>query len=148
MDIRNLQPGPERRLLPMALAYMPVAAGAAALSVVYDVGASPGRGAADLPLRGTALAPPLFLPLGLAAGAALARRPGALGVTGNSVCGLVGLAFLVGSTANLPNDLKAARAAGSPTALTLASAALHVGLALGLLGHAVPALRARLRRRA
>ena len=54
------RPAPERRaergLLPLVLAYVPVPVVGAILSVVWDVGATPGRTAVDLPLRGSPLA--------------------------------------------------------------------------------------------
>jgi hypothetical protein len=55
---------------------------------------------------------------------------------------LVATAFLAGSTANLPNDFKAADAAGSPRSLTGALGAIHLVLALALLANAAPRLRA------
>jgi hypothetical protein len=136
----------ERRLLPLVRAYAPVPALGALLSIAWDVGASPTGGAEDLLFRGTALAPPLFLPVALAGAAAAARRPGATGAVGVAVCALVGAAFLGGSTLNLPNDLAAAAAAGTPVPLTIALAIVHSVLAIALLWHAVPALLARLRR--
>lgn len=127
-----------RRLLPIALAYLPVPLAGAALSARWHVGASPEGGPRDMVLRGTALTPPLFLPLLLVAGAAAARGDGAVGRAGAGVVALVGAAFLAGSTANLPNDLAAADAAGSPRGLTAGLAAVHLALALALLAHAVP----------
>ena len=62
-------------------------------------------------LRGTALTPPLFLPVLLIGGAAAARRDGAAGTVGAGVVSFVGAAFMAGSTANLPNDFAAAKAA-------------------------------------
>jgi hypothetical protein len=135
----------ERRLLPIVLAYAPVPAIGALLSIAWHVGASPTGGPDDVLFRGTALAPPLFLPVALAAGAVAARRSGAAGAVGVAVCALVGAAFLGGSTFNLPNDLAAAAAAGAPAPLTIALAIVHGTLALALLWHAVPALLARLR---
>ena len=98
-------------------------------------------------LRGTALTPPLFLPAVLLAGAVAARREDGVGRAGAGVAALVGLAFLAGSTANLPNDFAAAEAAGTPLALTAALAAVHAGLSIGLLFNAVPALLGREQRR-
>lgn len=98
-------------------------------------------------LRGTALTPPLFLPAVLLAGAVAARREDAVGRAGAGVTALVGLAFLAGSTANLPNDFAAADAAGTPLTLTAVLAAVHAGLSIGLLYHAVPTLLGRDRRR-
>ena len=94
-------------------------------------------------LRGTALTPPLFLPVVLLAGAALAREPGAAGRVGAGVATLVGVAFLAGSTANLPNDFAAADAAGTPLALTAGLAAIHLTLSVALLYNAVPRLLGR-----
>lgn len=132
-----------RRLLPIVLAYLPVPLAGAALSAAWNVGASPGGDSGDMFLRGTALTPPLFLPVALVAGAAAARRGGRAGRAGAGIVTLVGAAFLAGSTANLPNDLAAARAAGSPRALTAALAAIHVLLSVGLLYNALPALLGR-----
>jgi hypothetical protein len=91
-------------------------------------------------LRGTALTPPLFLPVLLLGGAAAARREGTTGRVGAGVVTAVGAAFLAGSTANLPNDFTAARSAGSPLALTAGLALVHLGLSLALLANAVPRL--------
>jgi len=61
--------GADDRLLRLVVAYLPIAAGGAVLSFVYDVGAHPGGDPAeDIFLRGTPLVPPLFLPAGLVAG--------------------------------------------------------------------------------
>ncbi len=66
--------GPQQRLLPLAIAYLPVVAVGVALSFAYRVGAHPGGAPAkDLLFRGTALAPPLFLPAALLGAAGLAR---------------------------------------------------------------------------
>lgn len=127
-----------RRLLPVVLAYLPVPIAGAVLSARWGVGASPEGGPRDMLLRGTALAPPLFLPAALVAAAAAARGSGRSARVGASVAGLVGLAFLGGSTANLPNDLRAAGAAGSPKPLTVTLAAIHLALALALIAHAAP----------
>jgi hypothetical protein len=133
-----------RRLLPIVAVYLPVPVAGAVLSARLGVGASPEGGPRDMVLRGTALTPPLFLPVALLAGAAAARSVGTRGRVGAGLVSLVGLAFLGGSTANLPNDLAAAEAAGSPKALTVALAAVHLGLALALLFNAAPrALRRR-----
>ena len=129
-----------RNLLPIVAAYLPVPIAGAALSAIWDVGASPEGGADDMFLRGTALTPPLFLPALLLAGAALARHPGAPGRAGAGIVSLVGSAFLAGSTANLPNDFKAAESAGSPLALTAGLAAVHLALSVALLYNAVPRL--------
>lgn len=134
-------PSPSRhRLLPIVLAYLPVPAAGAVLSALWNVGASPEGGPADMFLRGTALTPPLFLPVLLLAGAMAARRGGAMGRTGAGVATLVGVAFLAGSTANLPNDFAAAKAAGTPLLLTALLAVVHIGLSIGLLFNAAPAL--------
>lgn len=133
------RPSP-RRLLPIVAAYLPVPIAGAALSAAWDVGASPEGGAGDMVLRGTALTPPLFLPVLLLAGATLARNPGSSGRVGAGLVSIVGVAFLAGSTANLPNDFAAAESAGSPRALTAGLAAVHLTLALALLYNAVPRL--------
>jgi hypothetical protein len=132
-----------RNLLPIVAAYLPVAIGGAALSVLWDVGATPEGGAGDLFLRGTALAPPLFLPVVLAVAAAAARADGRRGRIGAGFVTLVAIAFMAGSTANLPNDVAAARAAGTPIALTAGLAAIHLGLSVRLLYNALPRLRRR-----
>jgi hypothetical protein len=130
-------------LLPIVVAYLPVPVVGAALSAIWDVGASPEGGAGDMFLRGTALTPPLFLPVVLAGGAVAARSGGRRGRLGAGLVSLVAVAFLGGSTANLPNDFAAARAAGTPRALTAMLAAVHVALSIGLLYNAVPRLRGR-----
>ena len=127
-----------RNLLPIVLAYLPVPIVGAALSAAWDVGASPEGGSGDMFLRGTALTPPLFLPAVLLAGAALAPRPGRSGRAGAGAVSLVGVAFLAGSTANLPNDFAAAEAAGTPVALTAGLAVVHFALSIGLLFNAIP----------
>jgi hypothetical protein len=110
-----------RRLVVIAGVYVVLAIIGAVLSLAYDVGAEPGGDPADdLAFRGTALATPLFLPIVLIVAAALARTRGWAGVIGAAAVGLVGVAFFLGGIFNLPNDLDAARAAGSPTALTIA----------------------------
>ncbi len=130
-------------LLPLVTAYLPVPIAGAVLSARWDVGASPEGGAGDMFLRGTALTPPLFLPVVLLASAAGARRGGPGGRIAAGAVSLVATAFLAGSTANLPNDFAAARAAGTPVALTAALAAVHATLAIALLFNAVPRLRGR-----
>jgi tetrahydromethanopterin S-methyltransferase subunit D len=135
---------PQRRLLPLAIAYLPVATVGAALSLAYGVGAHPGGDPAqDLLLRGTALAPPLFLPAALVGAAGLARQEGWPAAAGTGVVGLVGLAFMAGSTLNLPNDLDAARAAGSPVGVTIGMAVVHWLVGLGLAGAGMLAIRSR-----
>jgi hypothetical protein len=128
-----------RRLLPIVVAYLPVPIVGAVLSARWGVGASPGGGPRDMVLRGTALTPPVFLPVVLVAAAAAAPEPGLRGRVGAGLVALVGLAFLGGSTANLPNDFRAADAAGTPRTLTALLAAVHLALALTLLYNAVPA---------
>jgi hypothetical protein len=127
-------------LLPIVAAYLPVAIGGAALSVLWDVGASAEGGAGDMFLRGTALTPPLFLPVVLCAAAVAARAEGRRGGVGAGLVTLVAVAFMAGSTANLPNDIAAARAAGTPIPLTAGLAAIHLGLSIGLLYNALPRL--------
>ena len=74
------------------------------------------------------------------AGPAPRRQP--LGA-GAGVVTAVSTAFLAGSTANLPNDFKAADAAGTPRRLTALLAAIHATLAIALLVNALPRLRGR-----
>ncbi|HEX2884208.1 MAG TPA: hypothetical protein VHQ42_06525 [Candidatus Limnocylindria bacterium] len=132
-----------RRLLPIVLAYLPVPLIGAVLSAAWDVGASPEGGAGDMFLRGTALTPPLFLPAVLLAASTAARRAGTTGRIGAGLSSLVAAAFLGGSTANLPNDFRAAEAAGTPLALTAVLAAVHIVLSLSVLYNAVPTLLGR-----
>lgn len=140
---KNGGPGSRaRNLLPIALAYLPVPAAGAVLSARWNVGASPDGDASDMFLRGTALTPPLFLPVVLLGAAATARRAGTPGRAAAGAAALVGAAFLAGSTANLPNDFAAARAAGTPRALTALLAAVHLVLAVALLYSALPRLLA------
>jgi hypothetical protein len=131
-----------RHLLPLAVAYLPVPIVGAVLSVRWNVGATRESGPRDMVLRGTALTPPLFLPVLLVGAATVAPRDGRFGRVGAAVVSLVATAFLAGSTANLPNDFKAADAAGSPRSLTGALAGIHLVLALALLANAAPRLRA------
>ena len=128
----------ERRLLPLVLAYLPVPLAGAALSARWGVGASPDGGPGDMVLRGTALTPPLFLPAALLGASLAARSPGARGRAGAAVASAVGTAFLAGSTLNLPNDVTAARAAGTPVRLTLLLAVVHAALGLTLLACGLP----------
>jgi hypothetical protein len=130
-------------LLPVVLVYLPIPLIGAWLSARWGVGASPEGGPSDMFLRGTALTPPLFLPVVLLVGAAAARESGTVGRVGAAAVTLVGSAFLAGSTANLPNDFKAAKAAGTPRALTAVLAAIHATLAIALLANAVPRLTGR-----
>jgi hypothetical protein len=127
-----------RNLLPIVAAYLPVPIAGAVLSAAWDVGASPDGSARDMFLKGTALTPPLFLPSLLVLGAAAAPRDGARGRFGAGVVTLVSIAFLAGSTANLPNDFAAAKSAGSPLGLTAGLAAVHIALSIALLANAVP----------
>ena len=136
-----------RKLLPIVAAYLPVAIVGAALSVLWNVGASPEGGAGDMFLSGTALTAPLFLPVVLAVAAAAARSEGVRGRVGAGIAALVAIAFLAGSTANLPNDFAAAGAAGTPIALTASFAAIHLVLSIALLYHALPRLLQRAARR-
>jgi hypothetical protein len=134
----------EGRLLRLAVGYAPLAAAAAWLSLRYGVGALPGGDPRkDLVLRGTGLAPPLFLPAGLVAAALLSRRRDTVGAAATVVAGLVGLAFTAGSTLNLRNDVAAARDAGSPVGLTVGFAAFHWVFGPGLVASAALALRRR-----
>ena len=137
-----------RRLLPIVLTYLPVPVIGAILSAAWNVGASPEGGAGDMFLKGTALTPPLFLPVVLLAGAIAARRDGAAGRIGAGAVSLVGLAFLAGSTANLPNDFAAAEAAGTPLALTAFLAVVHIVLSVSLLYNALPSVLGRVAGRA
>ena len=132
-----------RSLLPVVAAYLPVPVTGAALSALWNVGASPEGGAGDMFLRGTALTPPLFLPVLLLAGAAAARKDGTPGRVGAGIVSVVSVAFLAGSTANLPNDFAAAESAGTPLALTAGLALIHIVLSIALLVNAVPRLRGR-----
>jgi hypothetical protein len=136
----------ERRLLPLAAMYAPLAAGGAWLSLRYGVGALPGGDPArDLVLRGTGLAPPLFLPAALLGAGALSRRPGPTGAVATVVTGLVGLAFTAGSTLNLPNDIAAAQDAGSPVGWTVGFAAFHWAFGPALAASSLLGLRDRRR---
>jgi hypothetical protein len=138
----------ERRLLGLAVLYVPLATGGAWLSLRYGVGALPGGDPArDLAFRGTGLAPPLFLPVALVGAAALARRRDRVGAGALVVTGLVGLAFTLGSTFNLPNDIAAARDAGSPVGWTVGFAAFHWVFGPALAVTSVLALRRRARGR-
>jgi hypothetical protein len=131
------KPSP-RRLLPIVALYLPVPIVGAALSALWNVGASPEGGAGDMFLKGTALTPPLFLPLLLIVGAAAARNDGAAGRACAVLVSVVSVMFLGGSTANLPNDLVAAEAAGTPLALTIGLAGVHIALSVALLANALP----------
>ena len=132
-----------RHLLPLVLAYLPVPIVGAVLSARWKVGASPDGGPGDMFLRGTALTPPLFLPVVLVGAAAVAPRDTRTGRLAAGLVSLIAAAFLAGSTANLPNDFKAADAAGTPRRLTAGLAGVHMILAAALLYPAVPRLRGR-----
>lgn len=132
-----------RHLLPLVVAYLPVPLIGAVLSARWKVGASPEGGPRDMFLRGTALTPPLFLPALLVAATAVAPRDSTAGRVGAGFASVVATAFLAGSTANLPNDFKAADAAGTPRALTAGLAGVHLALAVTLLYNAIPRLRGR-----
>ena len=129
-----------RNLLPAVLTYLPVPIAGAILSAAWNVGASPEGGAGDMFLAGTALTPPLFLPVLLVGAAFAARRNGVVGRIGVGLASLVGVAFLAGSTFNLPNDFAAADAAGSPLVLSAGLAVIHVVLSITLLHNALPTL--------
>jgi hypothetical protein len=129
-----------RHLLPIVAAFLPVPIIGAVLSAIWDVGASPDGGAGDMFLRGTALTPPVFMPVLLVAGAAAARNEGRSGRIGAGLVSLVATGFLAGSTANLPNDFAAAEAAGTPRALTAGTAGIHIIVSLALLYNALPRL--------
>ena len=136
----------ERRLVRLAVMSAPLAAGGAWLSLRFGVGALPGGDPArDLAFRGTGLAPPLFLPVLLISAAGLSRRRDTTGAVATALAGLVGVAFTAGSTINLPNDVAAARDAGSPVALTVGFAVLHWFLGPALASSAWLALRSRRR---
>ena len=132
-----------RNLLPIVLAYLPVPILGAIGSARWGVGASPAGGPRDMFLRGTALTPPLFLPAVLVVGSAWSRGRGRRARVGAGIAATVGGLFLAGSTANLPNDFAAAKAAGTPRWLTAALAVIHAGLAVALLVNAVPTVAGR-----
>lgn len=139
----------ERRMLRLGVGYAPLAAAGAWLSLRYGVGAVPGGDPGqDLVLRGTGLAPPLFLPMALVGAAGLSRRRDGVGAAATVVVGLVGLAFTAGSTLNLPNDVAAARDAGSPVGLTVGFAAFHWLFGPALAASSLLALRRRAAARA
>ncbi|HEX6255403.1 MAG TPA: hypothetical protein VFZ70_06290 [Euzebyales bacterium] len=106
-----------------------------------------GDPAQDLPLKGTAFAPPLYLPVALLGAAALSPRRDAVGTSGTAVAGLVGLAFTAGTTLNLGNDIAATRAAGGPVNLTVGIAAFHWAFGPTLTVFSLLALRQRRRTR-
>jgi len=116
----------EARLRRLAAVYVPAFCAGAWLSLRHGVGVRPGGNPAqDLPLKGTAFAPPLYLPVALLGAAALSPRRDAVGTSATAVAGLVGLAFTAGTTLNLRNDIAATRAAGGPVNLTVGIAAFH-----------------------
>jgi hypothetical protein len=116
----------EVRLRRLAAVYLPVFCAGAWLSLRHGVGVRPGGDPAqDLPFRGTAFAPPLYLPVALLGAAALSPRRNAVGTSATAVAGLVGLAFTAGTTLNLSHDIAATRAAGGPVNLTVGIAAFH-----------------------
>lgn len=116
----------EARLRRLAAAYVPVFCAGAWLSLRHGVGVRPGgRPTQDLPFRGTAFAPPLYLPVALLGAAALSPRRDAVGTSATAVAGLIGLAFTAGTTLNLGHDIAATRAAGAPVNLTVGIAAFH-----------------------
>ena len=130
-----------RNLLPIVVAYLPIPIVGAVLSARWNVGASPTGAPSDMFLRGTALTPPLFLPVVLLAGSVAARGEGTTARVGAGAVTLVAAAFLAGSTANLPNDFAAAESAGTPRRLTAGLAAIHLALSIALLYNALPRLR-------
>jgi hypothetical protein len=132
----------------MAAAYVPVSCAGAWLSLRHEVGVRPGGDPArDLPIRGTAFAPPLYLPVALLGAAALTPRRDAAGTSATAVVGLVGLAFTAGTTLNLGNDVAATRAAGAPVNLTVGIAAFHWAFGPTLTVFSFLALRQRCRTR-
>ena len=134
----------ERRLKRIVLAYMPVAIGGAVATFAYDVGAHPGSSARDdIVFRGSPLVPPLFMPIALLGASFAAAKRGPVGLVATAVMGLVGLGFIGGTTFNLPNDLDAARAAGSPVWASYFVAAIHLPLGVALASQSFFALRQR-----
>lgn len=138
----------EVRLRRLAAVYVPVFCAGAWLSLRHGVSVRPGGDPAqDLPLKGTAFAPPLYLPVALLGAAALSPRRDAVGTSGTAVAGLVGLAFTAGTTLNLGNDIAATRAAGGPVNLTVGIAAFHWAFGPTLTVFSLLALRQRRRTR-
>jgi hypothetical protein len=86
-----------RNLLPIVIAYLPVPVAGAALSARWNVGASPTGAPSDMFLRGTALTPPLFLPVVLLAGSVAARGDGTTARVGAGAVSMVAAAFLAGA---------------------------------------------------
>lgn len=132
---------PERLVGLLSVLYVPVLAAAVILSYRYRVGARPGRSPNDVFLRGTPYAPPLFLPAALLTAKATADRQDLVGGVGKGVVGLVGVAFLLGSTLNLPNDLEAARAANAPVAISSSMAVFHALFGMALAGQTIVRFR-------
>jgi len=138
----------EARLRRLAAVYVPVFCAGAWLSLRHGVGVRPGGDPArDLPFRGTAFAPPLYLSVALLGAAALSPRRDAVGTSATAVTGLVGLAFTAGTTLNLRNDIAATRAAGAPVNLTVGIAAFHWAFGPALTVFSFLALRQRRRTR-
>jgi hypothetical protein len=134
----------ETRLRRIAALYVPVLGTGVWLSFRNGVGAHPdGDPVRDLPFRGTALAPPLFLPVALFCATRLNSRRDTVGTAATMLAGLVGLAFTAGTTLNLRNDITAARAAKSPVWLTVVIAAFHWAFGPALAFSAFQGLRQR-----
>lgn len=68
------------------------------------------------------------MPVALLGAGYLAVKRGPAGLVATAVMGLVGLGFIGGTTFNLPNDLDAARAAGSSEWAWYLAAAIHLPL--------------------
>jgi hypothetical protein len=133
----------EERLKKIVPSYIPVAVVGAVATFAYDVGAHPGSSARDdIVFRGSPLVPPLFMPVTLLGARYLTKR-GPVGVVATAVMGLVGLGFIGGTTFNLPNDLDAARDAGSPMWASYLAAAIHLPLGVALASQSLFALRQR-----
>jgi len=134
----------EGRLKRIVLAYMPVAIGGAVATFAYDVGAHPGsRARDDIVFRGSPLVPPLLMPVALLGADYLVAKRGPVGIVATAVMGFVGLGFIGGTTFNLPNDLDAARAAGSPEWASYLAAAIHLPVGVALASQSFLALRQR-----
>ena len=134
----------EERLKRIVPSYIPVAVAGAVATFADDVGAHPGSSARDdIVFRGSPLAPPLFMPVTLLGAGYLAAKRGPVGVVATAVMGLVGLGFIGGTTFNLPNDLDAARDAGSPVWASCLVAAIHLPLGVALASQSFLALRQR-----